>query len=86
MEKITKKCKGIKNSSLKNILHEDYVNCNVTGDSLNISQETFKSQKHDLYSVETMINGAISRYDSKRQIDGRFQPLIYTVPWGYNPI
>ena len=42
---------------------------------------SFRSYNHDLFTIETNVTHAISNDDSKREIDDRISPLIYTVPW-----
>jgi hypothetical protein len=78
-----KKCKGVMKSELSKIKHEIYKKCNNEGGVVEVSQKTFKSVNHRIYTIKTIKDG-LSRFDNKRQIDGRFGNAIFTVPWGYN--
>jgi hypothetical protein len=74
---------GVKKSALKEINHLDLVKCNIEGGSLDVTQETFRTKKHNLFSAELTVDNVITRYDTKRMLDSRIFPLIYTVPLGY---
>jgi hypothetical protein len=79
-----KKCKGVIKAELKSLSHSDFTNCNANGGVIEITQTTFKTSNHDIYTVQTTKDG-LSRFDNKRQIDGRMgDPPIYTIPWGYS--
>lgn len=72
------KIKGIKNPYT--VEHEDYVNCNLTGQAISVTQTNFVSSKHQLYTVEKHIKDVISCNDKKR-IHEKGGTL--TKPWGW---
>jgi hypothetical protein len=76
-----KKCKGVVKTELNRLSHADFVKCNAGGGVVEVTQTTFKTHNHTIYTVQTTKDG-LSRADNKRQPD----PLLgdmYTVPWGY---
>ena len=85
-DKEVKKCKGVVKAELNALSHDDFLRCNNEGGVIEITQTTFKTVNHKIYTVKTTKDG-LCRFDSKRQIDGRMgDPPIYTVPWGYDKI
>lgn len=67
-EKEHNRAKGIKKSALVNnersIRHQDFRNCLFERQSINITQNTFRSYKHNLYT-ESITKVALSCYDDK---------------------
>jgi hypothetical protein len=80
---VTKKIKGIKKSVIKNIItFEDYVKCLETWTEKLISQNTIRSTKHNLFSINQNKIG-LSPHDDKRQI---IKHSIDTLPYGHYSI
>ena len=68
-EESHKKCKGVKGCVVKNdIKFENYKHTLFTRQSMNISQNTFRSHKHQIYT-ETVNKCALSATDDKCYID-----------------
>jgi len=66
--KVSKKCKGLKTSVLnKTITFEDYEKCLAEQIELKRKQNTFRSYKHDVYSITTE-KVAMSWNDDKRHL------------------
>lgn len=80
-EKIEKKAKGVKKSTLKEIDFEDYLEC--LNEHINITrpQNRIHHDKFNVYSIRQE-KVALSWADDKRQI---FDWTYDTLPWGYKP-
>lgn len=78
-----KKAKGIKKCVLENsITFNDYIECILSKGSVVRSQNTFRSKKHQVYTVnQTKV--ALSPCDNKRYI---LKHNINTLPWGHYKI
>ena len=64
----SKKLKGVKKSVTENkITGEDYRKCVLEGQKLSVSQRTFRSFEHQIFTLE-QTKQALSRYDDKRYI------------------
>ena len=77
---VTKKIKGIKQSVIKTkITFDDYVECLETWIEKAISQNTIRSFKHELFSINQKKIG-LSPHDDKRQVNKR---SVDTLPYGH---
>lgn len=75
-----KKAKGVKKYVLKKSLtFDDYVNCIKNNCSIVRNQNTFRSKKHNVFSVTTT-KVALSPLDNKRHVTC---DNITTLPWGH---
>ena len=77
-----KKCKGVVKCEVNRLTHADFVECNNNGGIVQVTQTTFKTLNHNIYTVETTKDG-LSRLDSKRDRDVELG-VLFTVPWGYS--
>jgi hypothetical protein len=81
--KITKRAKGVKRVALKKqIAFEDYVSCLRTTDVKYTNFRTFRSYKHQLFTVQQS-KLSLSSYDDKRYI---LPDNINTLPHGHYKI
>ena len=80
-----KKCKGIKTCTVKKtITFEDYKKCLFNGENIHRSQLLFRSNKHEVRTLE--VNKlALNREDDKRiSIEGKASYVIgHNKVWGY---
>ncbi|XP_068994037.1 uncharacterized protein [Neodiprion pinetum] len=80
-EKVSKRAKGVKNSSINSITFDDYKRCLMAYQELTLPQCLIRSTKHE---VSTIVQKklALSWQDDKRQlIPGQTD----TLPWGFTP-
>jgi hypothetical protein len=81
--KESKRAKGVRKATLKNdIIHDDYVNTLFTGCSMRHLMHSFRSENHQIYSVEEN-KISLSAFDDKRYLldDG-----ITSYAYGHNKI
>lgn len=76
-----KKCKGVTKCEVNRFTHADFLNCNQTGKIYPVTQTTFKTHNHTIYTVNTTKDG-LSNVDNKRMIDP--DNILFTLPIGYN--
>ncbi|VVC27494.1 DNA polymerase, palm domain [Cinara cedri] len=77
---VIKKVKGVKKSIVKNKLcFNDFYNCLNNKNPKYVKQNTFRTDKHEIYTVEPN-KKALSAYDDKRYI---LENGIDTVAWGH---
>ena len=77
LEDKTMKCKGVKKDTLYKLTMNDFKA--ATQNPLTLTQKTFRSKKHKIYTVETKLNNIVSNDDKKRvKIDNNL-----TVPYGH---
>jgi hypothetical protein len=63
-----KRAKGVKKATLKNdIIHQDYVQCLFGGQTMRHLMHTFRSENHDIYSLEQN-KVSLRPYDDKRYL------------------
>ena len=80
---ITKKCKGVKKSTVeKDISDNDYEQCLFTGKMQLRSMNVIRSYKHELYT-ETVNKVALSPDDDKRYV---LENNVDTYAWGHHKI
>ena len=73
-----KKCKGVKKKELAGFTHEDFMKThNDVG--MDVTQQTFRSKNHRMYTVESKMVGILSNKDSKRStaVEHLTTPLGY---------
>ncbi|XP_050513837.1 uncharacterized protein LOC126889531 [Diabrotica virgifera virgifera] len=77
---VTKKSKGVKYSVVKNsITFEDYVECLKEFTTKSVTQSTFRSYAHNMFTI-TQEKIALSPYDDKRCLQ---KDSYDTLPWGH---
>lgn len=74
-----KRAKGVKGSTLKKIVFNDYLECAFNHQNLVKSQNLIQSKKHEVYTFKQN-KIALSWNDNKRNI---FPHTTDTLPWGY---
>lgn len=75
-----KRAKGVKKCVLKkNITFDHFMDCIKTGCSISMSQSTFRSKNHNVYTL-TQNKIALDPYDNKRSICSNNTD---TLPWGH---